>query len=62
MTGDEYDGPIGIEIRGSTSARDFAKKSFAVETRLRDGTSDDVSLLGAISSGVDMEGWICRFA
>jgi hypothetical protein len=41
----EYDGAIGIEIRGSTSARDYAKKSFAIETRSVQG-SEDVSLLG----------------
>lgn len=43
----EYDGPIGIEIRGSTSARDYAKKSYALETRSgKDEESLDVSLLG----------------
>lgn len=44
--GAEYSGPVGIEIRGSTSARDYEKKSFAVETRKPDGDSDDVNLLG----------------
>eukprot|EP00210_Caulerpa_lentillifera_P005132 g4904.t1 len=43
---EEYNGPIGIEIRGSTSARDYAKKSYALETRSADGSSEDVSLLG----------------
>lgn len=38
---------IGVEIRGSTSARDFAKKSYAVETRDASGADLDVSLLGS---------------
>lgn len=42
----EFNGPIGIEIRGSTSARDYEKKSFALETRNENGTAEDVKLLG----------------
>lgn len=38
--------PMGIEIRGSTSARDFSKKSFAMETRNREGKDERISLLG----------------
>lgn len=41
----EYDGLIGIEIRGNTSQM-FPKKSFTLETRLSDGTNNNVSLLG----------------
>ncbi len=41
----EYDGYIGIEIRGNTSQM-FPKKSFSVETRLSDGSNNSVSLLG----------------
>lgn len=41
----EYDGFIGIEIRGNTSQM-FEKKSFNVETRLADGSNNSVSLLG----------------
>ena len=41
----EYDGLIGIEIRGNTSQM-FPKKSFNVETRLSDGSNNNVSLLG----------------
>lgn len=44
--GGEYDGPIGVEIRGSTSARDYDKKSFAIETRNANGTAEDVALFG----------------
>ena len=46
--GDPYDGsegPIAIEIRGSTSLK-FPKKSFAFETRQADGENRNVSLLG----------------
>eukprot|EP00210_Caulerpa_lentillifera_P005000 g4774.t1 len=41
-----YDGDIGIEIRGSTSARDFSKKSYSFETRDAQGSDLDVPLLG----------------
>jgi len=41
----EYDGYIGIEIRGNT-AQMFPKKSYSVETRLSDGSNNNVSLLG----------------
>ncbi|WP_340113028.1 CotH kinase family protein [Maribellus mangrovi] len=41
----EYDGDIGIEIRGNT-AQMFPKKSYTVETRLSDGSNNNVSILG----------------
>lgn len=41
----EYDGDIGIEIRGNT-AQMFPKKSYTVETRLEDGSNNNVELLG----------------
>ena len=41
----EYDGYIGIEIRGNT-AQMFPKKSYSLETRLSDGSNNNVSLLG----------------
>jgi len=40
-----YDGKIGIEIRGSSSQM-FPKKQYAVETRLENGENNNVSLLG----------------
>lgn len=40
-----YDGLIGIEIRGSSS-QSFPKKQYAVETRLENGENNNVSLLG----------------
>ena len=40
-----YDGLIGIEIRGSSS-QSFPKKQYAVETRLDNGENNNVSLLG----------------
>jgi hypothetical protein len=40
-----YNGNIGIEIRGSSSTL-FEKKSFALETRLPNGENNNVSLLG----------------
>lgn len=43
----DFDGPIGIEIRGSTSARDFVKKSWAFEMRDAAGQDIKVPLLGA---------------
>ncbi|HPR31598.1 MAG TPA: CotH kinase family protein, partial [Prolixibacteraceae bacterium] len=42
----EYDGPIGIEIRGNTSQMFNDKKSFTLETRLETGENNNVSLLG----------------
>ncbi|MBN2762967.1 MAG: CotH kinase family protein [Bacteroidales bacterium] len=41
----EYDGYIGIEIRGNT-AQMFEKKSYTVETRLSTGENNNVKLLG----------------
>ena len=41
----EYRGKAGIEIRGNTSAK-FPKKSYTVETRLADGSNNNVKLLG----------------
>ncbi|MBN2698241.1 MAG: CotH kinase family protein [Bacteroidales bacterium] len=41
----EYNGDIGIEIRGNT-AQMFPKKSYTVETRLSTGENNNVSLLG----------------
>ena len=41
----EYDGKVGIEIRGNTSAN-FPKKSYTVETRNADTTNFNVPLLG----------------
>ncbi len=40
-----YDGPIGIEVRGSTTQW-FPKKQYAVETRDHSGNDSTVSLLG----------------
>lgn len=40
-----YNGSIGIEIRGNT-AQMFPKKSYTVETRLSDGSNNNVELLG----------------
>jgi hypothetical protein len=40
-----YDGFIGIEIRGNTSQM-YPKKSYTVETRLSDGSNNNVELLG----------------
>ncbi len=42
---DGYDGPIGIEIRGSSS-QSFPKKSYAVELRGPDGLDVEASVLG----------------
>jgi hypothetical protein len=44
-TYNDYDGKIGIEVRGATSAT-FAKKGYGLETRLADGENNNVSLLG----------------
>jgi hypothetical protein len=41
----EYDGNVGIKIRGNTSAT-FPKKSYTVETWNSDGSNNNVSLLG----------------
>lgn len=41
----EYDGLIGIEIRGASS-QIFPKKGYSVETRLADSSNNNVSLLG----------------
>lgn len=41
----EYDGSIGIELRG-TSSLIFDKKGFGIETRNEDGSNNNVSLLG----------------
>lgn len=41
-----YDGLIGIELRGASSQAIFPKKQFAIETRDADGEDQDVSLLG----------------
>ncbi len=41
----EYNGKIGIEIRGNTSTM-FPKKAYTVETRIDDTTSVNVPLLG----------------
>lgn len=41
----EYNGKVGIEIRGNTSAG-FPKKSYTVETRLDDTASINVPLIG----------------
>lgn len=40
-----YDGAIGIEIRGASS-QSFPKKNYGFETRLADGTNNNVSILG----------------
>ena len=46
LTGEsEYDGAIGIEIRGQTSQQ-FPKKQYSLETRDADGDNNNVSLLG----------------
>ncbi|MFK7935857.1 MAG: CotH kinase family protein [Saprospiraceae bacterium] len=42
----EYDGWIGIERRGSTSQIIFPKIGYGFETRLADGSNNNVSLLG----------------
>lgn len=41
----DYDGKIGIEIRGSSS-QSFPKKNYALETQNDDGSAQDVSVLG----------------
>ena len=42
----EYDGQIGVEVRGYSSQLYFPKKSYAVETRVEDGNNLSVSVLG----------------
>lgn len=42
----EYNGWIGIELRGQTSNFFFPKKPYAVETRDENGENNNVSLLG----------------
>ena len=42
----DYDGKIGIELRGSTSQDLYPKKQFALETRDELGENNNVSLLG----------------
>jgi hypothetical protein len=41
----DYDGFIGIEIRGN-STQEYPKKSYGFETRLEDGSNNNVKLLG----------------
>lgn len=41
----DYDGRIGIELRGQTS-QFFPKKPYGIETRNADGSNNNVSLLG----------------
>lgn len=42
----EYDGWIGIENRGNASARVSDKKPYTIETRNKDGSNNNVKLLG----------------
>lgn len=42
----DYDGRIGIELRGSSSQALFPKKGFAFETRQADGSNNNVSIVG----------------
>lgn len=41
----EYDGSIGIELRGQSSLSLFPKKSYGIETRTEDGANLNVKLL-----------------
>jgi len=41
----EYDGHIGIEVRGASSSG-YPQQPYGLETRLSDGTNNDVTLLG----------------
>jgi len=43
--GNDYDGYIGIELRGSSS-QGYPQKPYAVETRNADGSNNNVSILG----------------
>ena len=45
MKTDDYDGPIGIKLRGNSSLA-FNQKKYTLETRDADGKDLDVSLLG----------------
>ena len=42
----DYDGQVGVEIRGSSSQFLFPKKGLAVETQNPDGSNNNVSILG----------------
>ena len=42
----EYDGFIGVELRGQSSLRKWDKTSFAVETRDSSGSNNNVSIFG----------------
>lgn len=44
--GHDYEGRIGIEIRGSTSASIFPKVGYGFETRNADGSNNNVEMLG----------------
>jgi len=44
-TFNDYDGKIGIEIRGASS-QGYAKQGYGLETRLENGENNNVSLLG----------------
>lgn len=44
-TYNNYDGKIGIELRGASS-QSYAKKGYGLETRLENGENNNVSLLG----------------
>ncbi len=44
-TFNDYDGKIGIEVRGASS-QGYAKKGYGLETRLENGENNNVSLLG----------------
>ena len=44
-TYNDYDGKIGIELRGASSQM-YAKQGFGLETRLENGENNNVSLLG----------------
>ena len=44
--GNEYDGRIGIEMRGSSSQDDSPKKSYSLETRLSNGDNNNVNIFG----------------
>ena len=44
--GNDYEGRISIEIRGSSSASLFPKKGYGFETQLADGSNNNIELLG----------------
>ncbi len=54
----EFDGWIGIELRGNASQHLFPKKPFTIETRHEDGSNDNVKLLGLPKEN----DWILRSA